>query len=96
MRKMVLQMLLETTRLENAQIFRKVRKRPFLDLFPVNCCVNDVTRVCRGRIEAALQPTFMTYSPKTRRRMDFGLEACFQSKTAVSTAKVSFLGKLLL
>ena len=58
--KMVLQMPPGTTRLENAQIFRKVRKPPFPVLFLVNRCVNDVKRVCRGRIEGALPPTFTT------------------------------------
>ena len=50
---------------------------PFPDLLPVNRCVNDVKRVCRGRIEAALPPTFTTHSSKTRRRIDFGLVAIF-------------------
>ena len=33
-------------------------KPPFPDLLPVNRCVNDVKRVCRGRIQAALPPDF--------------------------------------
>ena len=53
-------------------------------------CVNDVTKVCRGWIEASLQPTFTTHSSKTGLRVDFGLVAFFQSKTALSTAKVHF------
>ena len=59
------------------QIFRKFRKTTFPDLFPVNRCVNGVTRVCRGWIEAALPATSTTRSSKTRRRMDFGLVAFF-------------------
>ena len=77
---MVLQKPLGTTRLENAEIFGKVRKPPFPDLFPVNRCVNDVTRVCRGRIEAALSPTFTTHISKTRRRIDLDWWHSFSHK----------------
>ena len=60
-----------------SRFFEKFEKPSFRDLLPVNRCVNDVKRVCRGRIEAALPPTFTTHSSKTRRRMDFGLVAFF-------------------
>ena len=46
--------LLERRGLKMTRFFEKCEKPPFLDLFPVNRCVNDVKRVCRGRIEAAL------------------------------------------
>ena len=69
--------LLERRGLKMLRILEKFGKPPFPDLFPVNRCVNDVTRVCRGRIESALPPTFTTHSSKTRRRIDFGLVAFF-------------------
>ena len=69
--------LLERRGLKMLRFFEKFGKPPFPDLLPVNRCVNDVKRVCRGRIEAALPPTFTTHSSKTRRRIDFGLVAIF-------------------
>ena len=71
--------LLERRGLKMLRFLEKFGKPSFPDLLPVNRCVNDVTRVCRGRIliEAALPPTFRTHSSKTRRRIDFGLVALF-------------------
>ena len=69
--------LLERCGLKMLRFFEKFGKLPFPDLLPVNRCVNDVKRVCHGRIEAALPPTFTTHSSKTRRRIDFGLVAIF-------------------
>ena len=96
-RKLVLQMPLETTRLENAQIFRKIKKH----LLPISSVSSAVSMTTQGCVAAELRrrcrrPAFTTHSSNTRRRMDFGLVAFFQSKTALSTVKVSFLGKLLL
>ena len=89
---MVLKMPLGTKRLENARIFRKIRKTTYRDLLPVNRCVNDVKWVCRGRIEAALPPTFTPHSLKTRRRMDFGLVAFFLVKNSSTDCK-SFISE---
>ena len=86
--------LLKRRGLKMARFFELLQKPPFPDLFLVDRCVNDVTWVCRSWIEAALQPPLTTHSSKTRRRMDFGLVAFFQSKTALAAAKVSFLDKL--
>ena len=69
--------LLERRGLKMLRIFEKFGKPPFHDLLPVNRCVNDVKRVCCGRIQAALPPTFTTHSSKTRRWIDFGLVAIF-------------------
>ena len=69
--------LLERRGLKMLRFFEKFGKPPFPDLLPVNRCVNDVKRVCRGRIQAALPPTFTTHSSKTRRRIDFELVAIF-------------------
>ena len=69
--------LLERRGLKMLRFFEKFGKPPFPDLFTVNRSVNDVKRVCRGRIQAALPPTFKTHSSKTRRRIDFGLVAIF-------------------
>ena len=68
---------LERRGLKMLRFFEKFGKPPFPDLLLVNRCVNDVKRVCRGRIQAALPPTFRTHSSKTRRRIDFGLVAIF-------------------
>ena len=88
--------LLERRGLKMPRFFKKFEKPPFPDLFPVNRCVNDVTRVCHCRIEAALPPTLTTHSSKTRRRMDFGWWHFLWSKTAQSTVKVSFDAKVKL
>ena len=64
-----------TTWLENVPVFFQFDKPPFPDLFPV--CVNDVPRVCNGRIEAALPLNFTTHNLKTSRRMEPGLVAFF-------------------
>ena len=69
--------VLERCGLKMLRFFEKFGKPPFPDLLPVNRCVNDVKRVCRGRIQAALPPTFTTHSSKTRPRIDFGLVAIF-------------------
>ena len=69
--------LLERRGLKMLRFFEKFGKPPFPDLLPVNRCVNDVKRVCRGRIQAALPPTSTTHSSKTKRRIDFGLVAIF-------------------
>ena len=61
--------LLERRGLKMLRFLEKFGKPPFPDLLPVNRCVNDVTRVCCGRIEAALPPTFTTHSSKTRLRI---------------------------
>ena len=67
--------LLERRGLKLLKFFEKFGKPPFPDLLLVNRCVNDVQRVCHGRIQAALLPTFKTHSWKNRRRTDFGLVA---------------------
>ena len=69
--------LLERRSLKMLRFFEKFGKPPFPDLVPVNRCVNDVKRVCRGRIQAALAPTLTAHSSKTRHRIDFGLVAIF-------------------
>ena len=58
--------LLERCGLKMLRFFEKFGKPPFPDLLPVNRCVNDVKRVCRGRIEAALPPTFTTHSSENQ------------------------------
>ena len=50
--------LLERRGLKMHRFFENFEKTPFTDHFPVNRCVNNVTRVCRGRIEAALPLIF--------------------------------------
>ena len=69
--------LLERRGLKMPRFFEKFEKLPFPDLFPVDCCVNYVTMVCRGRTEAALPPNFTTHSSKTRCWKIFGLVAFF-------------------
>ena len=68
---------LERRGLKMLRFLEKFWKPPFPDLLPVNGCVNDVTRKCRGQMEAALPPTFKTHSSKARRRIDFRLVAFF-------------------
>ena len=57
--------LLERHGFKMLRFLEKFGKPPISNLLPANRCVIDVTNVCRGRIEAALPPTFTTHNAKT-------------------------------
>ena len=75
--KMVLQTPLGTTRLENAEIFGKVRKT---HLFPISSQSTAVSMTSEGYVAVELRRRcrrLSRHSSKTRRRIDFGLVAFF-------------------
>ena len=85
--------LLERRGLKMLRFLEKFGKPPFPNLL-VNRCVNDVTRVCRGRIEA-LPPTFTTHSSKTSRRIDFAWPAMRVISLGIRTVPVLSVAKKL-